>query len=156
VKPSHPGLLVALVVVSATLTWAVLQGVYSEIQTLPWTAIPTVGLLALGEAYAGWTTRARILRKPGTKPVDPIAVARLVALAKASALAGSVFAGIFAGFVLRVIDLLSLPKPRYDALVGGGSFLACVLLVCAALYLEYCCRVPKEPDDTNGPRPAGR
>ena len=108
-------------------------------------------LLALGEAYAGWTTRARILRKPGTKPVEPIAVARLAALAKASALAGSVFAGIFAGFVLRVIDLLSLPKPRHDAIVGGGSFVACVLLVCAALYLEYCCRVPKDPDRTTPP-----
>jgi len=151
VKPSHPGLLVALVVVSAVLTWAVLQGIYSEIQTLPWTAIPTVLLLAIGEAYAGWATRARILRKPGTKPVDPIAVARLVALAKASALAGSVFAGVFAGFVLRVLDLLSLPQPRQDAIVGGGSFIACVLLVCAALYLEYCCRVPGDREEDKRP-----
>lgn len=152
-KPSHPGLLVALVVVSALVTWAVLQQIYSGIQTLPWTAIPTVVLLAIGEGYAGWATRARILRKPGTKPVDPIAVARLVALAKASALAGSVFAGIFAGFVLRVIHLLALPKPRYDAIVGGGSFVACVLLVCAALYLEYCCRVPGDREEDR--RPAG-
>jgi len=153
VKPSHPGLLVVLVVVAAVLTWAVLQNTYSVIPTLPWTAIPTVLLLALGEAYAGWATRARILRKPGTKPVDPIAVARLVALAKASALAGSVFAGVFAGFVLRVFDLLSLPQPRHDAFVGGGSFIACVLLVCAALYLEYCCRVPgdREEDKRSAP-----
>lgn len=150
-KPSRPGLLVVLVVVFALLTWAILQNTYSHLQTLPWTAIPTVLLLAIGEAYAGWATRARIHRRPGTKPVDPIAVARLVALAKASAIAGSIFAGIFAGFVLRVLDLLSLPQPRYDALVGGGSFVACVLLVCAALYLEYCCRVPGDREDDKRP-----
>lgn len=144
-KPTRPGPLVALVAVFAILTWGILQRTYADLPTLPWTAIPTVLLLALGEVYAGWMTRARILRKEGTKPVEPLAVARLAALAKASAYAGAAFAGIFAGFVLRVVEQLDLAKPRQDAFVAGGSFLCCVLLVGAALYLEYCCRVPKDP-----------
>lgn len=144
-KPTRPGVLVALVTVCAILTWGILQRSYSGLPPLPWTAIPTVLLLALGEAYTGWTTRARILRKEGTRPVDPLAVARLAALAKASSHAGAVFAGIFAGFVLRVLEQLDMAKPRQDAIVAGGSFLCCVLLIAAALYLEYCCRVPKGP-----------
>ncbi|ETK35436.1 DUF3180 domain-containing protein, partial [Microbispora sp. ATCC PTA-5024] len=63
----------------------------------------------------------------------------------ATAYAGAAFAGVFAGFVLHVINLLDLPKPRQDALVAGGSFVSCVILICAALFLEHCCRVPGEP-----------
>jgi hypothetical protein len=147
VKPSNPGVLVGLVIVFALITWAALQETYSQLPTVPWTAIPTLLLLALGEAYTGWLTRARIQRKPDTKPVEPLAVARLAALAKATAYAGSVFAGVFAGFVLRVLTLLDLPDPRKDAIVAGGSFISCVALICAALYLEYCCRVPAEPQE---------
>ncbi|MFC0861760.1 DUF3180 domain-containing protein [Sphaerimonospora cavernae] len=146
-KPSNPGVLVGLVVVFGLVTWGVLRQAYAVLPTVPWTAIPTTLLLALGEAYTGWLTRARILRRPDTKPVEPLAVARLAALAKATAYAGAVFAGVFAGFVLRVVDMLDLPKPRQDALVAGGSFVSCVILVCAALFLEYCCRVPDKPEE---------
>jgi hypothetical protein len=139
--------LVLLLVAVAALTWVVLQQVYSDLPTVPWTAIPTVLLLAIGEAYSGWMTRARIRRDPGTKPVEPLAVARLAALAKASAHVGAVFAGIFAGFVLHVVPLMDQQTPRRDFLLAGGSLVACVVLVCAALFLEHCCRVPKTPDE---------
>jgi predicted RND superfamily exporter protein len=147
VKPSRPGVLVLLLVAFAVVTWVLLQQVYSDLPTVPWTAIPTVLLLAIGEAYSGWMTRARIERRPDTKPVEPLAVARLAALAKASAYAGAAFAGVFAGFVLRVVPLLDQDTPRRDFFLAGGSLIACVVLVCAALYLEQCCRVPKGPDD---------
>lgn len=146
-KATRPAVLVAITVVTAALTWAVLRPLYSSLPTVPWTAIPTVLLLALAEAHTGWMTRARIRRRPGTKPVEPLVVARLAALAKASSYAGAVFAGIFAGFVLYVSDRLDQETPRTDFFVAGGSFLACVVLVSAALYLEYCCRVPKGNDE---------
>ncbi|MEU8268065.1 DUF3180 domain-containing protein [Sphaerisporangium sp. NPDC049002] len=146
-KPSRPGVLVLLVVAFTVLTWAVLQKVYSDLPTVPWTAIPTVLILAVGEAYSGWMTRARIERRPGTKPVEPLAVARLAALAKASAYVGAAFAGVFAGFVFHVVPLLDQDTPRRDFFLAGGSLISCVVLVCAALFLEHCCRVPKRPDD---------
>ena len=149
-RPSNPGVLVCLVTVFALATWGVLQRSYSMLPTLPWTAIPTTLLLALGEAYTGWLTRARILRRPGTKPVEPLAVVRLAAFAKATSHAAAMLAGVFAGFVFRVLDLLTLPKPRQDALIGGGSFISCVILICAALFLEYCCRVPRRPEGEEG------
>ncbi|MEV6861290.1 DUF3180 domain-containing protein [Streptosporangium subroseum] len=146
-KPTRPGVLVGLFIVFAILTWALLKPLYSDLPTVPWTSIPTVLLLAIGEFYSGWMTKARIERKPDTKPVEPLAVARLVGLAKASAYGGAIFAGIFAGFTLYTADLLDQGVPRRDFLITGGSFVVCVLLVGAALYLEHCCKVPKDSNE---------
>ncbi|MER7504753.1 DUF3180 domain-containing protein [Nonomuraea pusilla] len=151
-RPTHPGRLTGLVVVVALLSWAVVRQFYSSLPIMPWTAVPTALLLALGEGYTGWTTRARIARKPGTKPVEPLAVARLAALAKASAYAGAVLAGFFAGFMLHTGQLLDRETPRSEFFVALGSFLSFVVLICAALYLEHSCRIPKEPEERREPR----
>ncbi|NRQ36107.1 DUF3180 domain-containing protein [Nonomuraea sp. NN258] len=146
-RPTHPGHLAGIVVVVALLTWAVVRNVYSDLLLLPWTAIPTVLLLAVGEGYTAWVTKARIRRKPGTKPVEPLAVARLVALAKASAYAGAAFAGVFAGFGFHTAQLLSKETPRAEFFVAMGSFVSCLVLIVAALLLEQACRIPKDPED---------
>lgn len=146
-RPTRPGALAGLIVVSALLTWVLVRQFYSDLPIVPWTAMPTVLLLAVGEGYSAWMTRARIARRPGTKPVEPLAVARLAALAKASAYGGALFAGIFAGFALHTVSLLDRETPRAEFFVTGGSFLACVALVAAALFLENACRVPKDPGD---------
>jgi len=146
-RTTRPGVLVGLVVVVALITWALVQQFYSDLPLVPWTAIPTVLLLAIGEAYSAWMTKARLDRKPGTKPVEPLAVARLVALGKASAYGGAVFAGIFAGFSLHTVRLFTRETPRWEFFVSTGSFLACVVLIGAALFLEHACRVPKDPED---------
>ncbi|MEV4181360.1 DUF3180 domain-containing protein [Streptosporangium canum] len=146
-KPTRPGVLVGLLVVFAIITWALLKPLYSSLPTVPWTAIPTVLLLAVGEIYSGWMTKARIERRGDTKPVEPLAVARLAALAKASAYGGAIFGGVFAGFTLYTAELLEQGVPRRDFLITGGSFVVCVVLVCAALYLEYCCKVPKDSSE---------
>ncbi|MER6944403.1 DUF3180 domain-containing protein [Nonomuraea sp. NPDC000554] len=145
--PTRPGPLVGLVIVVGLVTWAVVRQFYDELPIVPWTAIPTVLLLALGEAYSGWVTKARIARKPDTKPVEPLAVARLAALAKASAYAGAVFAGVFAGFALFTVQMLTKETPRFEFFIATGSFLAFVVLIGAALYLEHSCRIPKGPED---------
>ncbi|MFD8557422.1 DUF3180 domain-containing protein [Streptosporangium canum] len=146
-KPTRSGVLVGLLVVFAIITWALLKPFYSSLPTVPWTAIPTVLLLAVGEIYSGWMTKARIERRGDTKPVEPLAVARLAALAKASAYGGAIFGGVFAGFTLYTAELLEQGVPRRDFLITGGSFVVCVVLVCAALYLEYCCKVPKDSSE---------
>ncbi|MFI0352336.1 DUF3180 domain-containing protein [Actinomadura sp. 9N407] len=146
-KPSRPTFLVALVVVLALITWAVLDTAYVSLPPLPWTAVPTLLLLALGEAFTGWNTLRRIRRKEGTRPVEPLVVARMAALAKASAHAAAVLAGVFAGFALGLADSLDKQTPRDDFFVSLGTFLAAVALVGAAYFLEFACRVPKDPED---------
>ncbi|MFG1946083.1 DUF3180 domain-containing protein [Nonomuraea sp. NPDC048826] len=149
-RPTRPAVLVAVLVVVALVTWLIVSRSYSGLWLVPWTAIPTVLLLAVGEAYTGWMTRARIARRPDTKPVEPLAVARLAALGKASAYGGALFAGLFGGFVLHTATQLEKETPRSEFFVTGGSMLACVVLVCAALFLEHSCRIPGDPE---GPRP---
>jgi hypothetical protein len=146
-KPTRPGPLVGIIVVVALISWIVVRLFYTDLPILPWTAIPTVLLLAVGEAYSAWATKARIDRKPGTKPVEPLAVARLAALAKASAYAGALFAGVFGGFVLHTVQLLTKETPRLEFFISAGSFLAFVVLIGAALFLEHACRIPKDPED---------
>ncbi|MFG6193309.1 DUF3180 domain-containing protein [Nonomuraea sp. JJY05] len=146
-KPTHPGRLVGIIAVVALIAWAAVRPFYSDLPLMPWTAIPTVLLLAIGEGYSAWVTKARIARKPGTKPVEPLSVARLAALAKASAYAGAVFAGLFAGFGLYTVQILDRETPRAEFFVAAGSFVSCVVLICAALYLEHACRIPKDSDE---------
>ncbi|MFI7615920.1 DUF3180 domain-containing protein [Nonomuraea terrae] len=148
-KPTHPGHLVGVLVIVALIAWAVISRVYADLPLMPWTAIPTVLLLAIGEGYSGWVTKARIARRPGTKPVEPLAVARLAALAKASAYAGAGFGGLFAGFALYTVQLLDRDTPRTEFFVATGSFVSCVALICAALYLEHACRIPTEQDEAD-------
>ncbi|WP_433514455.1 DUF3180 domain-containing protein [Nonomuraea sp. CA-143628] len=146
-RPTRPGLLVGIIVVVALVAWMVVREFYADLPIVPWTAIPTVLLLALGEAYSGWVTKARIDRKPDTKPVEPLAVARLAALGKASAYVGAVFAGVFGGFVLHTVQLFTRETPRFEFFVAVGSLLAFVVLIAAALFLEHACRIPKDPED---------
>jgi hypothetical protein len=144
VKPTRPGVIAGVLVVVALLTWLIVKQLYAELPIVPWTAIPTVLLLAVAEGYSGYMTRARIARRPGTRPVEPLAVAKLAALGKASAYAGALFGGVFGGFALHTVGLLSRETPRGEFVVSVGSFVACVVLAGAALYLENSCRIPDE------------
>ncbi|MEW2356368.1 DUF3180 domain-containing protein [Spirillospora sp. NPDC029432] len=144
---TRPVFLLALVVVAAAITWAVLDTAYVSLPPLPWTAVPTLLLLALGEGFSGWNVLRRIRRKPGTRPVEPMVVARMAALAKASAHAAAVLGGVFGGFALALADSLDKQTPREDFFVSVGTFLSAMVLVGAAYFLEYACRVPKDPED---------
>ncbi|MEU0493594.1 DUF3180 domain-containing protein [Nocardiopsis sp. NPDC006139] len=113
---------------------------------MPWTAIPTLLLLAFAEAFTAGRTRRRIRRAPGTEPIPPLSAARLVALAKASVLAAALFGGFCVGVALTVVDNLGLPVHREVFLTALGTALAAGVLAAAALYLEYACRVPGDED----------
>jgi hypothetical protein len=147
VKPTRPVVLIVLVVAVGAITWAVLGFTYVSLPPMPWTAVPTLLLLALGEAATGFNVRARIQRKPDTKPVEPLVVVRMAALGKASAHAAAVLVGVFGGFVGYLGSSLDKPTPRSDFFVSVGTFLAALVLVGAALFLEYACRVPKRPEE---------
>ena len=68
-----------------------------------------------------------------------------LALAKASALVGAAVAGVWIGFLLHVLPMAATVRAassdRVGAIVGLVAGLA---LVGAALWLEHCCRTPKD------------
>lgn len=146
-KPTRVSTLVAVAVVCAALGWLLLRTLYAKLPPLPWTGVPALLIAALAEAWTGRDLKTRITgRRQGVKPVAPLFVSRMVALAKATSLAAAIIAGFAAGFDIYLAGSLSASAPRQDALTAVITFVAAVVLACAALYLENCCRVPEDPD----------
>jgi 4-amino-4-deoxy-L-arabinose transferase-like glycosyltransferase len=165
--PTRARTLITLAACCAAAAWAVLLLVYVSLPPLPWTAAPTLLLLAVVEAASGRSLRVRLRGDradssrangqarppgaPGVRPIPPITVARLAALAKASSLAAAAFGGLAAGALVYLSVSLAKPAPRADAISAGLTLGAAILLVAAALYLEYGCRVPPDKDDPDAP-----
>jgi hypothetical protein len=146
VKPTRAWTLALILVVAAAVTWAVLDAVYTSLPPLTWTGVPALLIAAAVEAWFGRDLRARIQGKRGTRPAPPLFVARMVALAKASSQTAALLGGICAGFMIYLSDMAGAPTPRSDLIDASLSFGACLVLMGAALFLEYCCRVPEGPD----------
>lgn len=152
-KPTRSRTLLLIAVLAAAVTWAVLDAVYASLPPLTWTGVPALLIAAGVEAWAGRDIRARIRGKAGARPAPPLFVARLVALAKASSQAAALLAGICAGFMVYLSGRTSAPTPRGDLIDASLSFAACLVLLAAALFLEYCCRVPDGGDGGDGEVP---
>jgi hypothetical protein len=147
-RPTNPATLVVAGLVSAATAWFVISTWYGEMPALPWIPALTVGLLALFELVLANNTRARIARKPGRPPVEPLLVARYVVLAKASSLAGSIFAGFTGGLLVWLLmERTRLAAAGTDLPPAIGAFVTSLMLIAAALWLEYACRVPKPPEE---------
>ena len=144
-RPTRVSTLVLVAVVCALAGWLLLKSVYAKLPPLPWSGVPALLIAAAAEAWVGRDLKARIAGRPGLKPAAPLFVSRMVALAKASSVAAAAIAGFAAGFDIYLAGSLSAPVPRQDALTAAVTFAAAVVLACAALYLEYCCRVPGGP-----------
>ena len=153
-KPTRGRTLALVGVIAAAITWALLTVVYSDLPPLSWTGVPALLIAAGAEAWMGRDLRARIAGRPGTKPAPPLFVARMVALAKASSLAAALFAGVAAGFAIYLSGMLNATTPRNDLITASVSFGSSLVLLAAALFLEYCCRVPKNPDRDREDEPA--
>lgn len=135
-------------VLTGALSYLLVGAYYGDLPALPWTSSAALVCLAVAEGVVARGTRMRIARRPGTRPVQPLVVARLVALAKASSVVGSVLAGGWMGaFAYTFLARDRLVAAARDAVVSGLGVLAALLLVAAALWLEQSCRTPRSPDD---------
>jgi len=157
-RPTSFSTLVVAGLAAAAVGWLLLSALYSQMPRLPWLPIIVLAALAIAEAFLAQNTSARIQHKPGAPRVDPIAVARYAVLAKASSLAGALFAGFSAG-LLAWLALEPTRAARDDVPAAIAGVVSALALVCAALWLERSCRVPERPDQKDGGesgRSAGR
>ena len=100
-KPTRISTLVIIAVVCAAAGWLLLRAVYAKLPPLPWTGVPALLIAAVAEVWTGRDLKARISgRRQGLKPVAPLFVSRMVALAKASSVAAAIIAGFTAGLRL--------------------------------------------------------
>jgi uncharacterized membrane protein YbhN (UPF0104 family) len=153
-RPTRTRTLAVVGVLAAAVTWALLTAVYSNLPPLSWTGVPALLIAAGAEAWTGRDLRLRIAGRPGKKPAPPLFVARMVALAKASSLTAALLAGVSVGFILYLSGMLNATTPRNDLVTAGVTFGSSLVLLAAALFLEYCCRVPKNPDRDREDEPA--
>jgi hypothetical protein len=139
---------------TAVIAYLVVQVVYGHLPEVPTYAPATLVFLALAEGITAASIRARLAGRPGTRPVEPLMVAQLAALAKASALAGGLMTGGYAGLFAYTLQHLDRRVYSHDAVASGFGAAAAALLVTAALLLERACRHPEVPpgDDNAPPR----
>jgi hypothetical protein len=145
-QPTSMATLAVAALASAALAWLVISRFYGVMPDLPWLPPATFFGLAIVEAVTAPNTKARIDRREGTAPVNPLVVARFVVLAKASALAGAIFTGLYAGILVWLLAAgRGLSHANADLPKAVAGLLSAAALVAAALWLERSCRVPPPP-----------
>jgi hypothetical protein len=154
VKPTRARTLLLTGVLAAAVTWALLTVVYAKLPPLTWTGVPALLIAAGAEAWTARDLRARIRGGPGAKQAPPLFVARIVALAKATSQVAALLGGISVGFVIYLSGMLDATTPRNDMITAGVLLGSSLVLLAAALYLEYSCRVPRNPDQDRDDEPA--
>jgi hypothetical protein len=147
-EPTRPTNLILAAAVTAAAAFVFMRRFFGDIPDLTWLAGLTMAGLAVVEGVAAHNTRARIERRPRAGVLNPLFVARLAVLAKASSLAGAIFAGAYGGaaaWALSERDRLTVAERNLAPAVAG--LVGALALVAAALLLERACRVPRQPDD---------
>ena len=148
--------LIAYAAAVTLITWLALRQWYGDLPRLRWFVPLSLVLLAIAEVLAANQLRDRIRRRPGALPVQPLVAARMLALAKASAVVGAVMVGIWAGLLVYVVPRLGqLAAAGNDTATAAFGVVAAVALTAAALWLEYSCRTPAPPDGDRQARPDG-
>ena len=112
-----------------------------------------VSLLAVAIAEGGWAFYVRskindghIGDGPGW--LHPLAVARSVLIAKASAWVGAVVLGWWIAVLVYLLPRRSSLRVAGEDTAGAAVAAASALaLVIAALWLQHCCKSPEEPPD---------
>jgi Protein of unknown function (DUF3180) len=149
-RPTKPANLVLAAVVTAGLSWLFVRQYFGEIPNVTWLAGVTMATLAVVEGIAARTTKARIEQRPRAGRLNPLLVARFAVLAKASSMAGAIFAGAYGGiaaWALSERDRLTAAAQNVAPSIAG--VVGALALVAAALLLERACRVPEPPEDEN-------
>ncbi|MEU8657243.1 DUF3180 domain-containing protein [Actinoplanes philippinensis] len=158
-RPTSASTLVVAALAAAAVAWLLIStnDLFYRISPLPWTGAGVLGVLAIAEAYLAQNTSARIQRKPGALPVQPLAVARFAALAKASSLVGALSAGFSAGLLVWLL-LEPTKEAGSNVPTAATTLVTAIALIAAALWLERACRVPDRPDkkDDDSDRPTPR
>ena len=109
-------------------------------------ALTAIAVILLALSVPIWRYKASLnqyTKGPRPKRVDPFYAVRVLLLAKASAITGSVFVGWHLGAMLAQF---SLPVSFTAALLQNGlGFVASTALTVSAIVSEQICRLPDEP-----------
>lgn len=168
-RPTEPATLVVAGLATAGVAWLLISNLYQDLPPMTWPPVVVIAGIAVLAAVAARNLSVRIHQRGiapagsrrgrggAAEPVEPLAVARYVVLAKASSLAGAIFVGWYAGLLPWLLaESGRLPDAADDLPPSVGGLVASAGLIAAGLWLERACRVPDPPvgRDPTDPRPA--
>lgn len=148
--PTRIRLLLAIAALAAAIGWGaamLVDGQSGRVVPVPWLAAATLWLLAVGLAAWALTSRPRLLRKPGARPMPPVVAARTAALAMAASRTGALLAGFYAGIAIGAIGQRTTPAGQATLVRGIAAALGALALAAIALWLERMCRLPLDGDE---------
>lgn len=158
-KPTRQSVLAAWALLAGVVSWVLVSREYDALPALPIVGPVTLVILAIGELLFALSVRNRLRNAdaPVRRRLEPLFVARLAVLAKASSHAAALVAGLYGGFFVYTLTHLGKSRINSDSRTSGLSMIVALALVGAALFLEYSCRVPRDRErDRDGDREAGR
>jgi hypothetical protein len=151
--------LITVALAAGVLVYLVFQLAYGDLPALPTFAGFTLLVIAVVEALLGFSLRGKIRRMVEGRPIEgrplqPLTAARAVALAKASSLLGAIMLGAWLAILVYLLprrdEVAAAADDVPSAIIGA---ICAAVLIGAALWLEFCCRIPPERDD-QGSAPA--
>lgn len=160
-QPTRIRLLLILALIAAAVGWslvAVIQGQSGRTLPVPWLAAITMWVLALALALWAFTSRPRLLRRPGARPMPPLVAARTAALAMAASRTGALICGLYAGVSLGALSIVTARETPAGSSTLFAALTTCIgalALTVVALWLERICRLPQDPGDDSGGSASG-
>ncbi len=147
-KPTRLPTLAAIAAIAAAVGWSaglLIDGSGSTLPRVPPGAAGVLGLLAAVLVGLALTTRSRLAalreRRPAARPLNALATARYVVLARASSPVGAAMAGGYGGYALYLATNLDGPGRSELASPALAAAVAALAVMVAALFLEHACRV---------------
>ncbi|MGX7677664.1 DUF3180 domain-containing protein [Jatrophihabitans sp. DSM 45814] len=121
----------------AAVVYVLLKLTYSSLPPFEWfTAVP-IGALAIAEFVIARRVRLAVRHAASARPMTALAIARSVALGKASSLVGSGIAGAAFALIVKVQpDSSRTTAANHDLWVGVVLLVASAALAAAGLVLE--------------------
>jgi fatty acid desaturase len=157
--PTRKRDLTVVIVLVAAIAYLVSVGAYPQ-WFPPITLLTGISLLGVAACEAAWGRYVRSKINDGeigdgSGRLHPLAVARTVWIAKASAWVGALMVGWWLGLLAYLLPhrgwLRAAGEDTPGTVVAAASALA---LVVAALWLQHCCEKPEEPPDSSNQAPS--
>lgn len=141
-KPTRPGVLLALVVLAGSALVVLITSLGWDVPVVPWSLPGTLLLVTAGVLVGSLSFRRRLRGSADAPPLDPLHAARMAVLAKACSHAGALLGGAYGGIAVGLLLHSSSEARRGDAVVAGCAALAALALAGVGLLLERWCRLP--------------
>ncbi|MGB9227954.1 DUF3180 domain-containing protein [Mycobacterium sp.] len=149
--PTRKRDLTAAVVGAAVLGYLLVMALYRWFPPITiWTGVSLL-LVAVAEALWARNVRAKIGEgEIGDAPgwLHPLAVARTLVVAKASAWVGALVLGWWIGILVYFLPRMSWQRAVAEDVAGAVvAAVSALALVIAALWLQHCCKSPHDPTE---------